>query len=89
MITDYDEMRNRAIAMYENANGTLTGDPAKAMELLVDVVKGEGKAAGRPWPLYLPMGAPADVSIRGKCTQMVSVMDEWKDVTVDLDFDNA
>jgi len=87
-IADYDDMRSSATAFYEIVNEKLRGDPAKAMELLVDVVKGEGKAAGRPWPLYLPLGSGADKSIRGKCTQMLSVMDKWKDVTIDLDFDD-
>ena len=35
------------------------GDPDKAMEAVVDVVKGQGVANGKPWPFYLFLGEEA------------------------------
>jgi len=55
-------------------------DPDKAMEAVVDVVKGEGKAKGRPWPLYLALGDDADEGIRQKSTTLLRHVDEWRDV---------
>ncbi|KAJ7277216.1 hypothetical protein C8J57DRAFT_1308822 [Mycena rebaudengoi] len=61
-IEDYDEMRDQAVERYKTVHRNLKGDPAKAMEVLTDVVRGEGKAAGRPWPLYLILG---DLGVQG------------------------
>ena len=88
VIHDYDEMRAEAMKRIRWAREHMPGDPAKAMELLVDVVRGEGKAAGRAWPLYLPMGAVTDDAIRAKTKQMLDVLDEWKDVIRDLNLDH-
>ncbi|OBZ71536.1 putative oxidoreductase YusZ [Grifola frondosa] len=84
---DYDGMRLKAEATCIQVRSQLSGDPAKAMELLADVVRNEGKAKGKPWPLYLPLGEAAEVSIRNKCQKMLDVLDEWKDVICDTKLD--
>jgi len=48
---DYNEAREVARKRMNAIAGTEIGDPAKGMELLVDVVRGEGKFEGREWPL--------------------------------------
>ncbi len=65
----------------------MNGDPAKAMELLVDVVRGEGKAKGKAWPLYLPLGWATDDAIQAKTKTILGVLDEWRDIIRDLDYD--
>ena len=65
----------------------LRGDPSKAMELLVDVVRGEGKARGKAWPLYLPLGSTAEEAVRGKAETMLGVLEEWGEIIRDLDLD--
>ncbi|KAI0327590.1 NAD-P-binding protein [Cubamyces sp. BRFM 1775] len=79
-IPDYDEMRDAAKARLAMVEKAFRGDPSKAMELLVDVVRGEGKAAGRPWQLYLPIGGAATDAISVKAAKMIEVVDEWRDV---------
>ncbi|RPD69447.1 NAD-P-binding protein [Lentinus tigrinus ALCF2SS1-7] len=86
-IPDYDDMRDEVAKRRRGAEQHMTGDPAKAMELLVDVVRGEGKAKGKAWPLYLPMGAATDDAIQAKTKTMLGVLDEWRDIIRDLDFD--
>ncbi|KAI0631280.1 NAD-P-binding protein [Trametes polyzona] len=86
-IADYDGLRAAAKRGIAAAEAAFRGDPAKAMALLADVVRGEGAARGRPWPLYLPVGELADAAIRKKATRMLAVLDEWKDVVCDLNFD--
>ncbi|KAF7377598.1 UBR-type domain-containing protein [Mycena sanguinolenta] len=39
-IADYDEMRRVGVARFGSLTGTEPGDPAKAMEVVVDVVRG-------------------------------------------------
>ncbi|KAJ6551335.1 hypothetical protein B0H19DRAFT_950510 [Mycena capillaripes] len=84
-IQDYDEMREKSIKWYETINGLVRGDPAKAMEVLTDVVREEGGAAGRPWPLYLILGDIGVAGITEKCHRILKVIDDWKDVTTGLD----
>ena len=83
----YDDMRNAGMARFAQIAGHEKGDPAKAMELLVDVVKGEGRAAGREWPLWLVMGRDAYADVRAKTHKLLATMDAWEDVATDLEFD--
>ncbi|KAJ7678091.1 hypothetical protein DFH06DRAFT_1316878 [Mycena polygramma] len=87
LIPDYAEMREKSIEWYETINKLVKGDPAKAMEVVTDVVRGEGGATGRPWPLHLFLGDIAVAGITEKCNQMLKVIDDWKDVTTGLDVD--
>ncbi|KAJ7124628.1 hypothetical protein C8R43DRAFT_1031057 [Mycena crocata] len=86
-IADYDTMRDEAAEWYKKVHRNLKGDPAKAMEAVTDVVRGEGKAAGRPWPLYLMLGDLGVSGVTEKCEKILHLMDEWKDVSTGLDID--
>ncbi|TFK93350.1 NAD-P-binding protein [Polyporus arcularius HHB13444] len=86
-IPDYDVMREEIAKRRRGARERMNGDPAKAMELLVDVVRGEGKAKGKAWPLYLPLGWATDDAIQAKTKTILGVLDEWRDVIRDLDYD--
>jgi hypothetical protein len=67
--------------------GSQKGDPDKAMEVVVDVVRGEGKAKGRPWPLYLALGDDADANIRQRSMNLLKHVDQWGDVIKSVNFD--
>ncbi|KAJ7233854.1 hypothetical protein B0H12DRAFT_166266 [Mycena haematopus] len=66
-IADYDKMRGICTARFGGLAGTEPGDPAKAMEAVVDVVRGENTAQGRPWPGRLVLGDDAVNDVRVKC----------------------
>jgi NAD(P)-dependent dehydrogenase (short-subunit alcohol dehydrogenase family) len=80
-IPAYDSLRDAATKRFHSICGTEKGDPAKAMELLVDVVRGEGKAAGRPFPRYLILGEDAHGDAIRRAQQVTSAVEEWKDIT--------
>lgn len=88
----YDEIRAASHARFEAVYGngpsskviTERGDPVKAMEAVVDVVRGEGKAAGREWPLWLILGQDACENVRERCLRMLALLDEWKDVSENM-----
>jgi NAD(P)-dependent dehydrogenase (short-subunit alcohol dehydrogenase family) len=88
-ISSYDDMRRKVYARhaYYGVNGAGVGDPAKAMDVLVGVVNGEGMAKGKPWPLYLVLGRDAEHDVRQKCAKMVKVLDEWMDMAQCADTD--
>jgi len=73
-------MRLDLVENWGAVSGKQPGDPNKAMEIVVDVVRGEGVAAGKPWPLYLVLGEDAEEAIRTKCKKMLDHLDEWRDV---------
>ncbi|KAJ7143050.1 hypothetical protein C8R44DRAFT_761606 [Mycena epipterygia] len=68
-IPDYDAMRDAAIARRPRED---------AMEAVADVVRGEAKAAGKPWPLFLILG---DLGVSGVTEKI------WKEVSTGLDID--
>ena len=88
-IPAYEAARTAGMARFEGIAGKERGDPAKAMELLVDVVKGEGRAAGREWPLWLVLGRDAYADVRAKCAKILETMDKWEDVATDLEFESC
>ncbi|KII85496.1 hypothetical protein PLICRDRAFT_668304 [Plicaturopsis crispa FD-325 SS-3] len=87
-ISDLDELRAHSLAVFKAVDGQQNGDPAKAMEAVVDVVRGEGKAKGRPWPTYLVLGDDAERDIRAKIQKMLDTLDAWADVTRGTNFDS-
>ncbi|KAF8838181.1 NAD(P)-binding protein [Paxillus ammoniavirescens] len=88
-ICDYDEQRADSLATYNVLDGKQPGDPVKAMNAVVDVVRGEGVAAGKEWPLYLVLGRDAEIDIRNKCAKMIRHLDEWSDVVRGVDIDEV
>lgn len=88
-ICDYDHMRSISSEKFREVSEAFIGDSKKAMELVVDVVKGEGKAKGRPWPLHLFLGNEAYKFVRNKCSEVMENMDAWQEVAKDLDLDEG
>ena len=76
-------MREAGMARFAAIAGHERGDPARAMELLVDVVRGEGAAKGREWPLWLVLGRDAYTDVRAKCERILKTMDAWEDVATE------
>lgn len=83
-IADYDELRAACIARFKSLS--YNGDPDKAAEAIVDVVRGEGVAKGRPWPDFLFLGEGAEITVRGKCSKVLKALDEYVDVTRNVHF---
>ncbi|KAF7369241.1 putative oxidoreductase YusZ [Mycena venus] len=87
-IPDYDAMRGVSEGRFKGLSGTEKGDPSKAMDAVVDVVRGEGHAQGRPWPGLLVLGQDAENDVRGKCKRVLDHLDEWKDVVRGVGIDS-
>ena len=73
--------------MLFRSNGQQAGDPEKGAQLIVDIIRGEGRAAGRVVPSVLSLGSDAYTAIRAACEEKIRVLDEWKEVTVSTDFE--
>lgn len=62
--------------------GSEVGDPRKAVEKILDVVKAGGMAAGKGgnMPIILPLGKHGLEVLKGKCEDIVGICREWEDV---------
>jgi hypothetical protein len=74
-------------AIARSVNGNQPGDPEKAVQRMVVVVRGEGVAEGREWPARLPLGRDALVIIRRKCEETLRICEEWEGVICSTDFE--
>jgi len=70
--------------------GVGSGDPARGMSVLVDVVRGEGRAKKtldrHGWPLWLFLGADAVSDVRARITRVAHVLDQWEDIATNVSF---
>ncbi|THH02229.1 hypothetical protein EW026_g613 [Hermanssonia centrifuga] len=85
-IDDYRKMVEAATVKWEAMNHRQPGDPEKFAGVIVDVVRGEGSAFGKPFPLSLPLGSDAYGTIKEVCENMTEQLGEWKDVICSTDF---
>ncbi|KAH7926596.1 NAD(P)-binding protein [Leucogyrophana mollusca] len=88
-IPENDPLRAKGQVIFTSVAGTQPGDPNKAVEVIVDVVRGEGVAAGRDWPLYLVLGKDAERDIRFKIQKVLKHLDDWSDVVRGVDLDEC
>ena len=72
--------------MWLAVNGKQPGDPKKGVEVMLDVIRGEGIAAGRPTPLVLGLGSDISNTIKEVCDEKLKQLDKWKDVIYSTDF---
>ena len=86
-IPDYDDFRERTRQKLEKRrNIPNKGDPEKGMDALVDVVRGEGKAANKKgWPLWLLLGDDGILTVRERLRFMGETIDEWESVGTKLE----
>ena len=87
-IPDYAESNKLYQAGVASLHEKQPGDPKKATDCIVDVVRGEGKAAGKSLPHRLPVGAEAFAKMRERCSEIVKICDEWEHVTADTDLES-
>ncbi|EKM58137.1 uncharacterized protein PHACADRAFT_139799 [Phanerochaete carnosa HHB-10118-sp] len=82
-IADYGAVREEMKKRWKQIDGHQPNDPVKAMRVIIDVVRGEGVAEGKDWPLYLPLGPETEVAIRDKCEKITNVLNVWREVVRD------
>jgi hypothetical protein len=66
--------------------GTEKGDPVKGMEVLVDVVRGEGIFEGRELPFWLTLGSDAEHDVRERSENIIKSLDMHADISGRSDF---
>ncbi|KAK4234381.1 hypothetical protein C8A03DRAFT_47269 [Achaetomium macrosporum] len=74
----YAAHRAAIVAVSQATDGDERGDVKKGVELMVDVIRGEGCASGRKIPPRLPIGYDAVKVIEGACRNILKVIDVWR-----------
>ncbi|KAI0056341.1 NAD(P)-binding protein [Artomyces pyxidatus] len=83
---DYDAARaDMDVMLGQLAGMPGKGDPLRGMDVVVDVVKGEGKAGevmrgGGKWPLWLVLGEDAIRDVKERLARMAEALDAWQEV---------
>ncbi|RDB30241.1 hypothetical protein Hypma_007082 [Hypsizygus marmoreus] len=85
-IVDYKPMTDKVNAALEAYNGKQPGDPLKGVEVVVDVVRGEGVAAGKAFPTVLNLGTDCYDVVKSECEATLARLEDWKEVTTSTDF---
>ena len=53
---------------------------------MIDVIKGEGAATGKPFPTVFAMGSDCYAVVKQSAENTLKRLEEWKDVTFSTDF---
>ncbi|KAJ3568861.1 hypothetical protein NP233_g5433 [Leucocoprinus birnbaumii] len=85
-IADYKPLAEQMESMIQMADGHQPGDPHKAAEIIVDLVRGEGVAQGKAWPKSLALGPDCYGMIKEELRKASESLEEWKEVTSSTDF---
>ncbi|KAH9953647.1 short-chain oxidoreductase [Russula dissimulans] len=81
----YEAVRRRMDEFIPKHAAIPKSDPALGMNVLADVVRGEGRAASHgPSPFWLFLGEDCMRDVRARVEKLLSTLEEWKDVGSNL-----
>lgn len=84
-IPEYEKFNEMSLEFEKSIYGNEPGDPRKAVERMIDVIKGEGMAAGKTMPPRLPLGTDGLKVMRDKCQATLKLCDEWEELITSTD----
>ena len=87
-VPEYQEAYKRFLAQISSEDGQQPGDVAKGVEVIVDLVRGEGVAEDKDLgelPFRLPLGSDCLETIKEKCEETLRVIREWEAVISSTD----
>ncbi|KAF8148854.1 hypothetical protein B0H34DRAFT_735591 [Crassisporium funariophilum] len=85
-ISDYQELAETVDGALQAYNGNQPGNPLKGVQVMVDVVKGEGLATGKAFPSCVVLGTDCYNAAKTSSLNSITRLEEWKDVSVSTDF---
>ncbi len=86
-ISEYEEIDKAISGFVAATNGNQPGDPRKLVERIIDVVKSEGMATGKPIPQRLPIGRDSMATIKKKCEDTLKLCEEWESLITSTDIE--
>ncbi|KAF5650637.1 ketoreductase [Fusarium sp. NRRL 25303] len=87
-LADYNKLMGELGLMFAKAFAQRTGELDKVAKVMVDIMKGEGIAAGKPWAVSIAIGSDAFDCGEQKCDEQLRLLNEWKYVSYATDRDD-
>jgi len=75
---------NLLLSAYNNQQ---PGDPAKGVQAILDVVRGDGAAKDKSFPKSLQLGSDCFAVVKNSAEQTLNNLDAWKDMTFSTNHD--
>ncbi|KAK0205592.1 hypothetical protein DFS33DRAFT_780846 [Desarmillaria ectypa] len=85
-IDDYREITEKVENALQAVNGKQPGNPKKGVQVMLDVVRGEGVAQGKEFPKSLLMGSDCFKDAQNQMQGYLKLQAEWEDVSKSTDF---
>ncbi|KAI1771451.1 NAD(P)-binding protein [Hypoxylon cercidicola] len=82
---DYAQFHAGARAHVDSVIDNEPGDSAKAVDRMIELVKGTGMAAGKTVPLRVPLGSDGWGKVKDKCEETLKICEEWEEVARSTD----
>lgn len=86
-IDEYKSIAEGAYSKMSSMDGQQPGDPKKGADRIIDVVKGEGLAKGKEFPLTLMLGDDVWGMAKKYAEDRLKLIGEWKEASFGLNFD--
>lgn len=87
-IADYNPLFNQLMKLFmEEISPYIPGDVSKIAQRTVAIIRGEGGAGGKDWPVRVIFGSDFLHMIMQKCTEQLILADDWEDVSLSTDSD--
>lgn len=87
--TSYHTSIRTLVYHFSALDGNQGGDPKRAAEVILDLIRGEGVAHGREVPNTLPLGSEALEMIGNVCKTTMETLEEWRNVIISTDIPNC
>ncbi|KIJ45977.1 hypothetical protein M422DRAFT_29420 [Sphaerobolus stellatus SS14] len=85
-IEDYKEITEKRNEFLKAFNNNQPGDAKKFVQVMLDVIRGEGVAQGREIPDNLPLGTDCLTVVKQSLAKTNKVIADWEDVIKSTDF---
>jgi len=87
-IPDYEPIMRARQDGLDAYNHNQPGDAKKGVNVIIDVVKGEGVAKDKEFTPVVLLGSDCYNGVKGILTKTIAKFDEWKDISISTDRDN-
>ncbi|TGO62256.1 hypothetical protein BCON_0021g00690 [Botryotinia convoluta] len=87
-IQEYEPTQTALKGMVKAVDGNQPGDPKKAAERIVDIVRREGLAAGKETPPRLPLGPDCFQQLKDKFLSTLKILEDWEELIVSTNLDS-
>lgn len=88
-IPDHEEMEKSIASFVAATHSDQPGDPRKLVKRIIDVVKSEGMAVGKPMPQRLPIGGDAMAAILKQGEATLQLFKEWESLITSTNIETS